>query len=146
MLRVVVLPFVVGEHTIGSELRCYLANGILDKVAPLYGDTITVLVIVSRSYLVFYDIVYQLGIQFVLVLLVFVSTFLREHPAGILAIALYPPAVQYTEVHYPVHSSFFPTGTRGFQRACRSIHPYIHPLDKCTRQVHIVVGEEDNFA
>ena len=148
LLWIVVLVFIISKHTIGCKFRSYLTYGILDKVTPFYGNTFALLVLVieSRSDLVFYDVVDQLSIQFVLVLLVFIGTFLREHPAGIFAVTFYPPAIEYAKVHHPVHSGLFSTSTRGFERTCRRVHPYIHPLDKRTRQVHIVVGEEDNFA
>ena len=133
LLWIIVLVLIIGKHTIGGELRGYLSYGIFDKATPLYRDSFAILIIESRCDLVFYDIVDHLRIEFILVFLVLVGTFLRKHPTGILTIAFYPPAIEYAKVHYPIHSCLFPTGTGGFERTCRGIHPYIHPLDKGTR-------------
>ena len=111
LLRIVILFFIITKHSVSSEMRSHFSNSIFDITTPFYRYTFLIFIIESRSYLVFYNIIDKLCIQFILIGLVFISTFLRKSPTRIRAVTLYPPAVQYTEVHHSIHCCFLTTSS-----------------------------------
>ena len=103
-------------------------------------------VVVERNDLILDRIVYHLGVEFILELLVGERPLLRQHPAGALLVTLDPPAVEYRELQHAVHDALLARSTRSLQRSCRRIEPYVHALHHAARELHVVVLQEDDLA
>ena len=137
---------IIVQHTfhriVGSDFR----HRVLDILYPFRRVSLAVSCIISRDDLCFQCMVDSSGIQLVLILLVFVSTFVGQCPTCTRFVTFVPPSVQYGEVQDTVHLSFFTRRTGCFQRTGRSVQPNIDTCDQVTGQTHIVVFQEDDLS
>ena len=78
--------------------------------------------------------------------LVLIGTLLRKRPTSALAITFHPPSVEDREIDNTIKLSLLARRATGFERASRRVHPDIYTRNKTTRQLHVVIFEEDNLA
>ena len=137
---------VVAQHPVGREVGSDLGDTFLDRSHPRVRNTVGTPVVVFRSDLLFDRVVNHLGVEFVLVLLIGKYRLHRQRPTGALLVPLDPPAVEHRKLQHAVHHTLFARRARGFERPGRGVEPHVHALHQATRQLHVVILQEDDLA
>ena len=85
------------------EMEVVLNNLVSNAVKYNKDDGEVFVSIVKEGYnFIFKSIIHNLGIQFILINLVFISFFFLNGPTGFRLIAFCPPAIEYTKVHHTI--------------------------------------------
>ena len=143
--QLVVEPLlIVGQHTVRGEVRGNVGNADLYGVEPFVWNVVCATIVVFRNNLVLNRVVDQLGIQFVLEVLILKGAFHREFPSAAFVVTFNPPAIEYAEVHRTIHNSLFAAGARCFERTGRRVQPNIDTLYHATGQLHVVILQEND--